>query len=65
MSDTPTKSRKTIVASKGWSDSCDFCASQEGRHYCLLHARPMKNMDTIRCADWTPKPETKGGEGGR
>ena len=35
--------------------SCDHCASQENGHYCLLHSRPMKNMNIQRCADWTPK----------
>ena len=45
----------TPVRSKGWLDSCDYCASQEdGGHYCLLHSRQMKNMDMLRCSDWTP-----------
>ncbi|MFA5187545.1 MAG: hypothetical protein WC551_13785 [Patescibacteria group bacterium] len=48
------------VPSNGLFDSCDYCASQEdGGHYCLLHSRTMKNMDTLRCSDWTPKPEPK------
>ncbi len=32
--------------------SCDGCAAQEGRHYCLLHGVQIKNMDAVRCADW-------------
>jgi hypothetical protein len=40
---------------RGVGDSCDGCASQEGRHYCLLHSRQMKNMDTLRCDDFTPR----------
>ena len=35
------------------SKSCDECASQEGRHYCLLHGITLKNMDTIRCRDFS------------
>jgi len=38
--------------------SCDACSSQEGRHYCLLHSRQMKNMDLLRCDDFTRR-ETK------
>lgn len=36
-----------------WEESCDYCESQEGGHYCLLHSLPMKNMDLQRCDDWT------------
>lgn len=35
--------------------SCDSCDSQEGRHYCLLHSIQIKNMDTVRCKDWSEK----------
>jgi hypothetical protein len=43
------------------SKSCDACASQEGRHYCLLHSRIMKNMDATRCDDWSRRDDnTKG-----
>jgi hypothetical protein len=36
--------------------SCDSCRSQEeGLHYCLLHSMPVKNMDIVKCADWTRK----------
>jgi hypothetical protein len=32
---------------------CDFCSHQEdGRHYCLLHSKTVKNMDITTCADW-------------
>jgi hypothetical protein len=40
-----------------WIDSCDFCDSQEGRHYCLLHGVSFKNMDIQRCADWEPRED--------
>ncbi|MFA5378117.1 MAG: hypothetical protein WC455_20360 [Dehalococcoidia bacterium] len=51
----------TPVRSKGWLDSCDWCDSQEeGQHYCLLHSRMMKNMDTHRCSDWTPCTRWRG-----
>jgi tRNA U34 5-carboxymethylaminomethyl modifying enzyme MnmG/GidA len=36
--------------------SCDTCVSQEGHHYCLLHTFQIKNMDTVRCSDWTQRP---------
>ena len=35
-----------------WASSCDFCAYQEGRHFCNLHSKQVKNMDTVKCADW-------------
>ncbi len=39
--------------SSGWDTSCDFCTAQEeGGHYCLLHTRQLKNMDTLTCDDW-------------
>lgn len=51
---------ETVVRAKDWLDSCDFCASQEdGGHYCLLHSRQMKNMNTLRCSDWTPKQSNR------
>lgn len=34
--------------------SCDECASQEGRHYCLTFSCQVKNMDTVRCPSWHP-----------
>ncbi len=35
--------------------SCDTCASQEGRHYCLLFGVQVKNMDTTCCDVWTER----------
>jgi hypothetical protein len=43
-----------IVPAEDRFESCDYCASMEP-HYCLLHSRQMKNMDTVRCCDWMPK----------
>lgn len=34
---------------------CDGCASQEGRHYCLLHSQPVENMDLMVCDDFTQR----------
>lgn len=39
---------------------CDSCASQEGLHYCLLHGKPMRDMNISVCEDWTARiAETK------
>ena len=35
-----------------WESTCDDCANQEGRHYCLLHTIQIKNMDIMRCEDY-------------
>jgi hypothetical protein len=35
--------------------SCDNCANQEGRHYCLLHGQTIRNMDKYRCKDWSER----------
>lgn len=35
--------------------SCDTCDFQEGRHYCLLHTMQIKNMDMVRCKNWSDK----------
>lgn len=32
-----------------WDNSCDNCTHQEGRHYCLILSKTMKNMDTVSC----------------
>lgn len=32
-----------------YEPTCDDCVCQEGRHYCLLHTRTVKNMDLMRC----------------
>ena len=45
---------KPILKESNQVDSCDFCASQEGRHYCLLHSCQIENMDTVKCVDWEP-----------
>lgn len=45
-----------IIKADCWFNSCDYCNSQEdGGHYCLLHGEQMKNMDIVKCDDWTPK----------
>ena len=36
---------------------CDNCDCQEGRHYCLLHGKVIKNMDISTCPDWEEKDE--------
>ena len=38
-------------------ESCDTCASQEGRHYCLLLTQQIKNMDLHICDEWSEKEE--------
>lgn len=38
-----------------WANSCDQCTHQEGRHYCLLIGKTMKNMDTICCGAFKRK----------
>lgn len=43
-------SQRMLPATK--SKSCDNCAAQEGRHYCLLHSMQVKNMDLHRCREW-------------
>ena len=48
-----TKTR--IFYTKHYIKSCDFCAAQEGRHYCLLLGAPVKNMDVKRCKNWADK----------
>lgn len=47
-----------VVPVESRTESCDFCVNQENRHYCLLHSRQLKNMDTVRCRDWELKGET-------
>ena len=48
--------RGAVVERKPWEPSCDDCVIQEGRHYCLMHSRPMKNMNLYRCGYWQQKP---------
>jgi len=38
-----------------WEYSCDFCAYQAGLHRCELHKKTVKNMGTMKCADWMDK----------
>lgn len=38
-------------------DSCDECAHQEGRHYCLLHGKSALNMDIMICDDFEERVE--------
>ena len=47
-----------VVPAESRAESCDTCANQEDRHYCLLRSRQLKNMDTVRCRDWELKEET-------
>lgn len=35
--------------------TCDTCNSQEGKHYCLLWSKVIKNMDIKGCQDWEEK----------
>lgn len=51
----PHTGQPIIFLATDWLTSCDNCASQEGRHYCLLHGQPMRDMDTITCPDWEAK----------
>lgn len=48
----------TIQRATSYLTSCDFCEHQDGRHFCLFHDRPMKNMDISTCDDWTPQRTT-------
>lgn len=38
------------------TESCDTCSAREGRHYCRIHSQQVKNMDIVRCDDWTDTP---------
>jgi hypothetical protein len=38
---------------------CDNCeAQEEGRHYCLLLGRYVKNMDLMKCDEFEKKEKT-------
>lgn len=39
--------------------TCDNCSSQEGRHYCLLHSKIVKNMDISSCEYFEPKEDNE------
>lgn len=41
----------------GKRESCETCVAQEGRHYCLLHGKFVKNMDITKCKDWEGEPD--------
>jgi hypothetical protein len=43
-----------------WEPTCDDCANQEGKHYCLLHSIHIRNMDLMRCGDFEWKSNNKG-----
>jgi hypothetical protein len=48
-----TMGRPSLVRSKSWLDSCDFCEAQdEGGHYCLLHSCQLKNANLWTCPDF-------------
>lgn len=47
--------RPPVMFNVAWSDSCDNCIYQEGRHHCLLHQATIYNMDAQRCTDWKDK----------
>lgn len=44
-----------LRVSHSWYYSCDFCSSQEGSHYCLLHTCQIKDMNLKTCDDWQDK----------
>lgn len=47
-----------LLPASDWLVSCDNCVAQEeGRHYCLLHGRVMRDMDTVTCEDWEWREE--------
>jgi hypothetical protein len=52
--------RPKITRAKHWLESCDFCDSQEGEHYCIYWSLPMKNMDMKKCEHWISKKKKSG-----
>lgn len=44
-----------------WLKSCDHCAYQEGRHYCLLHGVQVRDMDLRHCSEWASKHDQPNG----
>jgi len=51
-----------ILQDASHADSCDYCYMQEeGGHFCLRYGVPVKNMDIVRCADWTKIPVLREG----
>ena len=52
MTTQTTEKRPSLVRSKYWLDSCDFCeAQEEGGHYCLLHSCQLKNANLWTCPE--------------
>jgi len=50
--------KKNAKANNSTMKTCDDCESQEeGRHYCLLHGKAMKNMDIKGCSDFEERAE--------
>lgn len=47
-----TKNEMSLIITATDERTCDKCAAQEGRHYCMFHGRQVKNMDAVRCDDW-------------
>lgn len=47
MTGNGTTDTSFLLPALHWFQSCDFCASQEGSHYCLLHSCEVKNMDLL------------------
>lgn len=48
---------KNYLKPSGKFKSCDNCVAQEGRHYCLLHSKQIKNMDASRCDKWEARSQ--------
>jgi hypothetical protein len=57
------RSATTGVECPAPAPTCDDCDSQEGRHYCLLHGKPMTNMDITCCAEFEEKGQDRMLEG--
>lgn len=53
MGSYATPQDKLLVEAKSYTDSCDFCDSIEGGHYCLLHTMMLKNANLLTCKDFT------------
>lgn len=53
----PEREKMRLAKRKNANKVCDTCVSQEGRHYCLLHSRQMRDMNIATCPDWKQRPE--------
>lgn len=49
------KKSPRIYMTNNYLKSCEVCKFQEGRHYCLLLGKTIKNMDTKRRNQWEIK----------